>query len=333
MSSAMRRALVVACGLLLGLGAAACGRAPAAGARPAVAPPLAERAEARVAAAPAPERPQPVPILMYHVIGPVPAKDPLWRLYVAPDLFAAQMAALREAGYQAVTLQQAYDAWQGRASLPAKPIVLSFDDGYAGVFEHAVPLLRGYGWPAVLNLQTGRLGVPGGLTVDQVRTMIADGWEVDDHTVTHPDLTAVSPERLRAEIVGAAETIRRDFGVPVRFFCYPAGRYDPEVVAAVRAAGFLAATTTWPGEADPAVDGLWTLSRIRVDAGESPAALLAELARLAAAPPLPPPPAFPPPGAPAVPARVATATATARSAATASATAAATRSAPVTAGH
>lgn len=238
---------------------------------------------------------------MYHVIAVLPEHAALPGLYVAPDLFAAQIAALAAAGYQGITLQQAYDIWTGHAAAPPHPIVLSFDDGYLGVYEHAVPILQSHGWPGVLNLQVGRLGVPGGLTADQVRDMIRLGWEVDDHTVTHPDLTRLTPERLNAEVTGAAQSIRQQFGVPVRFFCYPAGRYDPAVVAAVRAAGFLGATTTWPGDAYPPSEGYFTLDRVRVDGGESPDRLLRVLTELGRTQPGAPPATYPPP--PAAPAK------------------------------
>lgn len=258
----------------------------------------------RAAAALAFPPPPPIPILMYHVIGVLPAHAPLAGLYVAPDLFAAQMAALAAAGYQAITLDQAYAIWSGHAAAPPHPIVLSFDDGYVGVYEHAVPVLQAHGWPAVLNLQVGRLGIPGGLTADEVRAMIRLGWEVDDHTVTHPDLTRVTPARLETEIVGAAQSIRQQFAVPVHFFCYPAGRYDPAVVAAVRAAGFLGATTTWPGDAYPPTEGSFTLDRVRVDGGEPPERLLRVLTALGQVEPGQPPAVFPPPpaGTPTAPA-------------------------------
>ena len=252
-------------------------------------------------AAPPSASPPPIPILMYHVVDVAPERAAYPGLYVAPDTFAAQVAALAAAGYHAITLQQAYDIWTGQAAAPAHPIVFSFDDGYLGVYEHAVPALQARGWPAVLNLQVGRLGVPGGLTAAQVQNMIALGWEVDDHTVTHPDLTKVGPARMSAEIVGAAHTIREQFGVPVRFFCFPAGRYDPGVVAAVRAAGFLGATTTWMGEAYPPTEGMWTLERVRVEGGESPERLLSILRTLSLKLPGPPPARFPPPAPPPAP--------------------------------
>jgi peptidoglycan/xylan/chitin deacetylase (PgdA/CDA1 family) len=303
MARAMRRRWVpLLASLAVGLVACGAPRAvvpPAPGVQRPAPPPTATPSPAR-AASPRPAEPvadpgRAIPILMYHVVGVPPPHAPLAGLYVAPDLFARQMAALRAAGYQAVTLRQAYDVWKGLAPSPRRPIVLSFDDGYVGQFTYARPVLASYGWPGVLNLQVGRLNVPGGLSADQVRQMIAAGWEVDDHTVTHPDLTRVPPARLREEVVGAARRIRQTFGVPVEFFCYPAGRYDPAVVKVVREAGFLGATTTWPGDAAPAADGWWTLDRVRVAAGESPEALLATLRSYARRPAAAPPAAFPPP--------------------------------------
>src|SRR5688572_20553453 len=72
-----------------------------------------------------------VPILMYHQLRTAPDGARQRALYVRPRDFAAQVRALRRAGYTAVTLQRVWDAWHGRATLPRRPVVFSFDDGYA----------------------------------------------------------------------------------------------------------------------------------------------------------------------------------------------------------
>ena len=74
--------------------------------------------------------------------------------------------------------------------------------------------------------------------------MIASGWEIDAHSVTHPDLRRVSARRLAAEVAGSRRTLQARFGVASDFFAYPYGRFDPAVRGAVRRAGFLGATTT-----------------------------------------------------------------------------------------
>ena len=126
-----------------------------------------------------------VPILMYHHIAPVRKGSSL--LSVSPRELAAQLAYLQAHGYHVVTLQQLYDAWTKGASLPTKPVVLSFDDGYLDQYRYAAPLLRRYHDPAVLNLIVDNLGRA--LTPTMVKQMIAWGWEVDSHTITHRDLT------------------------------------------------------------------------------------------------------------------------------------------------
>jgi peptidoglycan/xylan/chitin deacetylase (PgdA/CDA1 family) len=219
----------------------------------------------------------PVPILMYHAIGSPPPGNPYPELYTSSPLFVQQVRALRSAGYRAVTLDEVWRAWHGGPGMPRHPVVLSFDDGYRGQATQAARTLRTVGWTGVLNLEVNRLGAADGLTPGEVRAMIRAGWEVDAHTIDHPDLTTVAPAELHTEVAGSRSAIRHAFDVPVNFFCYPSGRYDAEVEAAVQSAGFEGATTTEPGLARR-TDDPFALPRIRVDGGESPSTLLAQVA-------------------------------------------------------
>lgn len=218
----------------------------------------------------------PVPILMYHVIAPAPAGAKYAGLWVAPAALRAQVAALAKAGYNAVTLDAVLDGWAGKDTLPPHPIVLSFDDGYLSQGQDAGAILAARGWPGVLNLALHNLDTPGGLSASRVKAMIAAGWEIDAHSLTHPDLTTLDAAALRREVAGSRAAIHKRFGVPVNAFCYPAGRYDTTVEAAVAAAGYRAATTERPGAARPSDDS-YALPRIRVDRGDSTAAVVAKV--------------------------------------------------------
>ena len=206
-----------------------------------------------------------VPVLLYHVIADPPAAAPWPQLYVSPAELETQVAWLELEGFTGVTLSDVWRNWHDGAALPERPVVLTFDDGYRSVAAKALPILRRRGWPAVLNLKLGNLE-PGSFTEADVRALLAAGWELGAHTITHPDLRTLDGPALVREIAGSRAEIVERFGVPVDFFCYPAGRYDGRVIAAVRAAGFLGATTT--------VEGLATarrpfeLRRIRVDRGD-----------------------------------------------------------------
>ena len=217
----------------------------------------------------------PVPILMYHVVSAPQPGVPYPGLYTPKGVFAAQMRALEGKGYHGVTLKQVDDYWTRGYALPRKPIVVSFDDGYLSHYTHARAVLKAVGWPGVLNLAVQNVK-PGDLTAPQVRALIADGWEVDSHTISHADLTILPEAQLRQELVGSRAYLRRRFHVPANYFCYPAGRYDARVVAAVKAAGYRLATTTQPGLAEPG--SRLTLNRIRIEGADGVDGLLSKLA-------------------------------------------------------
>jgi peptidoglycan/xylan/chitin deacetylase (PgdA/CDA1 family) len=219
---------------------------------------------------------KPVPILMYHVIHSPPAGVQYPALYVPPAEFASQVAAMKKAGYQGVTLDQVRSAWTRGTPLPKKPVVFSFDDGYRSQYAKAMPVLRKAGWPAVLFMQIDLPPSQGGLTQSAVRGLMGAGWEIDAHTITHPDLTTLDPASLKREVAGSRKIIQQRFGVPVNWFAYPAGRYDATVEAATKAAGFTGAVTTLPGwgtrQDDP-----FRLPRVRVNNGTGPDALLGQI--------------------------------------------------------
>jgi peptidoglycan/xylan/chitin deacetylase (PgdA/CDA1 family) len=220
-----------------------------------------------------------VPVLMYHVIGEPPRSAPFPDLYVSRSDLRAQVRWLARNGYEAVTLGRVVDAWQGRATLPARPIVLSFDDGYRSHVTSALPILAAQSWPGVLNLDLSNLAPRWGVGIRGVRRLIAAGWEIDAHSMTHADLAVASGAALRREVAGSRQAIRRLFGVTPRFFCYPAGRYDAETIAAVEAAGYEGATTTRFGLASPTA-GRFTLARVRIDRGDGVDGLAGKLGAL-----------------------------------------------------
>lgn len=211
-----------------------------------------------------------VPILMYHVIERAPPGTPSPGLWVPREEFKAQVDALAARGYHAVTLQQVWSAWRRGGLLPSKPIVFSFDDGYTSQYTNAMPILRAHGWSGVLNLEVATLHTT--LRPTQVRGLIRAGWEIDAHSMTHPDLTKTYGAKLRYEVAESRRWIRSRFGVPVNFFCYPAGRFDARVAAAVKAAGYAGATTTNVGSAAPSQPP-YALQRVRVNAGDGAAGL------------------------------------------------------------
>src|SRR3984885_1375605 len=220
-----------------------------------------------------------VPVLMYHVINPPPAGAPFPGLYVPADEFAAQMQALKAAGWHAVTLDQLDAYWTRGVPLgPGKPIVLTFDNGYASQYENALPILKRLGWVGNENIQlTGLPPSQGGLSDAQVRGLIGAGWELDTQGISHADLITLDPAELSYQVATARKILQKRYDVPVNWFCYPSGHYDATVIAAVKAAGFVGSTTVIPGWANRGEDP-YRLPRLRVLGGTSPSALLEQIA-------------------------------------------------------
>ncbi|MFM9139425.1 MAG: polysaccharide deacetylase family protein, partial [Solirubrobacterales bacterium] len=214
-----------------------------------------------------------VPLLRDHVVKAPAPGPPQAELWVPAGTFRQTIADLKEAGYAGVTMEQVHAAWNGGPGLPAKPVVVSFDDGYLSHYEAAMPILRKAGWPGVLNLKTGNIDPKGGIAPWQVKALVAAGWEIGAHTITHADLTTLDAAGLDREVAGSRKELEKEFGVKVNTFCYPAGKYDAEAEQAVKRAGFTTATTVDPGVASPK-DNPLLLPRGRVNGSDSPQAVL-----------------------------------------------------------
>lgn len=203
-----------------------------------------------------------VPILTYHVIAPGPNN-----LYVPPAQLDAHLQFLAEQGYRSVTLKQLQAHFQHGDNLPERPVVLTFDDGYDDFYTEALPLLQKHGMVGTLFVITERVGQPGYITWEQAEAIIAAGMEIGSHTLTHPDLRHLDPRRLRAELGDSRGRLEQRLGVSIRFFAYPAGRYNNQTLALMPGL-YWGAVTTRPGVATPCQDPQqWR--RIRVGPGLS----------------------------------------------------------------
>lgn len=211
-----------------------------------------------------------VPILMYHHISePSTPADPLSAdLSVSPQAFEEQLVYLKAAGYESVTLDDLALALQAGHALPPKPVILTFDDGYRDHYTTAFPLLCKYGYKGTFFVVTGRVdqGDPGYLTWEQISEMHAAGMHIEPHSYNHPDLRNQPIEYVIWQVLGSKEAIEQRTGEQARFFSYPAGQYDDQVVEVLRSLDFWGAVVVEQG-AEHRSDAMFALKRIRVRGG------------------------------------------------------------------
>lgn len=202
----------------------------------------------------------PVPILMYHAVEAAPRPPRYKHFYVLADEFARQMRALKRAGYTALTFDDLQDAMQGGRPLPPHPVLLTFDDGYANLWDNVHPLLRDLGMSYTVFLVSGKVGKTNDwvaaegyeptplLTWAQIRRMQADGGvSFQAHTVSHPHLTRLKLSEARHEMADCKTALEQELQSAVSVLCYPYGDVDDTVAEAARELGYKIAVTTQTG--------------------------------------------------------------------------------------
>lgn len=213
-----------------------------------------------------------VPILMYHYVEPLPpAADAIRQgLTVQPAAFAAQMAYLHANGYQTVSLYEVVDALAGHHTLPPKPVMLTFDDGYRPLMDFALPEMERYGFVGTVFVISEFMDREFAeyLTWEQARALHAAGWSVESHTKTHDRLEGRDFNFQLYQLLGSAQTIEANIGQRPRFLCYPAGRFDDLSVQVADQTGYWAAVTTRQGRTHTHANR-FTLTRLRVDGNAS----------------------------------------------------------------
>jgi peptidoglycan/xylan/chitin deacetylase (PgdA/CDA1 family) len=198
-------------------------------------------------------------ILGYHGIGSAPLKDDLSMLVVAPSRFEGHIELLGEAGFRFCTVAD-LAARAGGAEPPPGWAAISFDDGMRNNHSIALPILRAHGIPATVYVTIGFIDgmspwVSGGegamLNRAEISELADAGWELGAHTMTHPDLAALSYERCRQEIAESIARLEEISARPVKTLAYPSGRYGQAAIDAARDCGLSAAVTTGSGSWAP----------------------------------------------------------------------------------
>jgi peptidoglycan/xylan/chitin deacetylase (PgdA/CDA1 family) len=195
-----------------------------------------------------PLRPAPgaveIPILIYHHVVPG-GGSPV--LYVTPGGFEQQLQYLQSNGYQSISFADLANCLEYGAPLPERPVILSFDDGWANQYQYAFPLLQKYGFTGTFYVVSGYIDHQNFMTTEQLKTMMAAGMVIGGHSRTHPTLAGIGSARLQDEVAGSKAWLEDRLGVAIDTFAYPYGSYSAATVAAVKAAGYRTARTVDTG--------------------------------------------------------------------------------------
>jgi len=204
---------------------------------------------------------------MYHYLSDPPADADVYRrdLSVTPAQFESHLKYLADAGYHAITLDDLLYALAQGQTLPAKPVILTFDDGYEDNYANAFPLLQKYNMVGHFFVISDFVNQerPGYMTWSQIEEMAAAGQRFGSHSRDHPNLSGKSDDYLVWQALGGKEALAEHLDQHPRWITYPAGQYDDRTIAVYKSADYWGGLTTQQG-ATHTLDDIFELKRVRV---------------------------------------------------------------------
>jgi peptidoglycan/xylan/chitin deacetylase (PgdA/CDA1 family) len=215
-----------------------------------------------------------VPVLLYHSVHP--NGDGLMRRYtMSPRGFRSHLAWIADQGFQTLTVSQYTGALRGETALPASPLVVTFDDGYADFIDHALPALAEYRIRCTLYVTTRpvgetRRGTLAGrpmLTWPELRQLGTAGIEIGGHGHEHAQLDLLPAAAALHQITACKGLLEQHLDTDIRSFAYPHGYNSAATRRAVRRAGYSSACAVKNARSHRG-DDPWALARIMFERGD-----------------------------------------------------------------
>ncbi len=205
-----------------------------------------------------------IPIFMYHKIGDPPEGSKMPNLWISKAMFRKQLDYIKKNGYTPILFRDLYDHWDGKKSLPEKPVLLTFDDGYLNNYTDALPILKEYGYRATIYVVVQTVGWDNAwhnpasevrikmVSWDQLKEMRAAGWEVGSHTMNHPRLHQLTLKEAEIEMEKSRRVIGEFLGEAPDSFAYPygAGADDARLQGIAKKCGYRSAVSVHAGKWD-----------------------------------------------------------------------------------
>lgn len=186
-----------------------------------------------------------IPAFCYHQVEPVTSN----KFSLSTEKFTAQLEYLHQRGYKSLNSDELLSALAPDALPTDKAMVITFDDGYRTVFDHAFPIMQKFGFRGIVCIYPAFIGSRLAMSWEQLKKLIDAGWSVECHSMTHANLASkyADPEQetlfLKREILDSRSIIEKQLGNKVRFMVWPYGVYTDRTLKLIKESGFAGAMT------------------------------------------------------------------------------------------
>jgi len=209
-----------------------------------------------------------IPILMYHSAQYL-KEEPNNDLRVPKEKFREQMKFLKENGYTTLTMQEMYDFFKDNKPIPEKSVVITFDDGYADNYTNALPAIKEFGLKATVFVVTDWVGTNSAyMTIQQLKEMDQNGFDVQSHTAAHQELDKLTYEQQLKTLRESKEFLEKNLNKKIITICYPIGKFNENTIKAAQEIGYLMGLKMSGGLANKNNE-MYTLNRVFVGAKDT----------------------------------------------------------------
>ena len=197
-------------------------------------------------------------VLNYHQVA-----NTFNPLAILPSDFSTQMAYLINNGYVPITPDELDAGLSGELTLPEKPVLITFDDGYSDNYTNAFPILKGYGIRATIFVVPAFVGKKNYLTWEQLHEMIESGINIQSHTLNHSKLEELPDDEIRSELLNSKIVLEENLGITVNYLAYPTGTYNLHIAGIAKDVGYKGAYTIKYGGVDMG-SNMYALERVPI---------------------------------------------------------------------
>lgn len=210
-----------------------------------------------------------IPVLMFHEVGYTDTKEFNDSNYILKTSLESKMLYLSANGYTTITMSELYNNWVNGTKLPEKPVVLTFDDGYASHFTYVKDVMERFNAKGTFYIVQDRLflGIEN-RNLEGVKALHEAGQEIGVHSYSHPDFLKMNYDEIYKEVLTSKTFLEENLGIKMSTFSYPFGNYNDAAIKVLKDLGFKTSVTTRRGIGDPnqfPIDGLYKISRYNVN--------------------------------------------------------------------